>query len=834
MPGCSSFNQSSLHAQALQQLQSSLAVPGVFIVKRAGDGSFMKTAFDYAPSIAVSMGGLKEPALMAYAPSSSSSSQPLHHDEISAGPSGLVAAKTLLHNAPAGEFTVSVFERQNGIGGLWPTSKSDTTRQIHPMMVANQSKHTMHFSDHAWEDAAPQLPRAWQVGRYLEAYKERYLDSNPGFSLRCNTRVVQARLNSSASASASASAWDVCLECNGEQQTRQFTHVVVASGHFGVPVVPEGISLAPAAAIPVIHSSQYKDLKSLLGNAASAKGKILIVGGQMSGVEIAGTIATHLSSATHSPKTSSPIPDIDQCSIHHVLQRPVWVFPLHTTVEVSRRNAATAPFLPLDFSSYNQNNRRAPLVNTHGHVDEKTAQNVHAIFQAALGTDQSIFSPQLQVTDKDKLDPPYLAVSDWYCDFVRSGLISLSTGKFASLDGHMAKLTDGSQISNVIAVVLATGFDPSPSISYLSPDILKALGHSPRHPEQPLALAFHGTHHPQVPNLGFVGFYRSPYWGVMQMHARFLAEYWSSSAAHHPEPLQQKLKHDNSIARTLALRDNPRLSQFPMGDYLFLMREFAEALSIPRVDFPLHGIPLLSHNNLPLDMLTPSRYTSPSDDAAAQEAAEKLRHNTVQTAIDGLTTPRFTPRAVFRSLLGTWKLERDLDSRLPTHPSGHFSGTAQFLLREKTPDGLRCAGQEGCDLSHSDEEGTGLEYLYVEDGEFKTDHGFGFRATRRYVWRYDEDKESLSVWFAKPNDATRADYLFHEIEFLQPDQGSDGDGDGDGDSGWTAKAGHLCIDDYYDVKYNFAFAAVNLKNWSIEYTVNGPKKDYTIRGNYSR
>ncbi|KAG5983080.1 hypothetical protein E4U55_000836 [Claviceps digitariae] len=743
---------------------------------------------------------------------------------IGAGPSGLVAAKTLLHNAPAGEFKVSVFERQNGIGGLWPASKSDTTRQIHPLMEANQSKHTMHFSDHAWEDGAPQVPRAWQVGRYLEAYKERYLSSQRDFGLHCNTSVLHARLDDS------SSTWHVSLECNGQQETRQFTHVVVASGYFGEPVVPEGISTAPAAAVPVIHSSQYRDLQSLLGNTASAKGKILIVGGQMSGVEIAGTIATHLSSATHSPAASSPIPDIDQCSIHHVIQRPIWVYPLHTTAEVRDTNAAAAPFLPLDFSSYNQNNRPVPLVNTQGHVDEKTAQTVHAIFQAALGTDQSIFSPQLQVTDKDKLDPPYLAVSDWYCDFVRSGLISPSTGKLASLSGNTAKLTDESQISNVIAVVLATGFDPSPSISYLPPDILKTLGHSPQHPEQPLALAFHGTHHPQVPNLGFVGFYRSPYWGVMQMQARFLAEHWSSSATHHPEsPIQQKLKHDTSIQRTLALRDNSRLSQFPMGDYLFLMQEFAEALSIPRVDPSLRGIPSLSHNKLPLDMLTPSRYPSPSDDAAAQEAAQQLRRMTVQTAIDGLTTPRFMPRAVFRSLLGTWKLERDLESRLATHPSGHFSGTAQFLLREKTRDGLRCAGQANPDSSDSDEhDSTGLEYLYVEDGEFKTAQGFGFRATRRYVWRYDEKKESLSVWFAKPNDAKRADYLFHEIEFLPPtNQGCHG-------GGWTAKAGHLCIDDYYDVKYNFTFEAVNLNDWSIEYTVNGPKKDYTIRGNYSR
>ncbi|KID97087.1 hypothetical protein MAJ_06968, partial [Metarhizium majus ARSEF 297] len=310
----------------------------------------------------------------------------------------------------------------------------------------------------------------------------------------------------------------------------------------------------------------------------------------------------------------------------------------------------------------------------------------------------------------------------------------------------------------------------------------------------------------------------------MQMQARFLAQYWSTPIDAHPKALELKLKSDKSIQRTLDLRDDPRLSQFPMGDYPFLMQEFAEALSIPRVDPSLSGIPMLSYNSLPLDMLTPARYPSPSDDASAKADAEKLRQDTVHVARDGLTTPRFMPRAVFRSLLGTWKLERELTSKLPTHPSGHFSGTARFLLRDKTSDGLQCARQ-GLGLSDPDEDG-GMEYLYIEDGEFKTEQGFGFRASRRYVWRYNEKQESLSVWFAKPGDPKRADYLFHEIEFLQPENGRE--------KGWSAKAGHLCIDDYYDVKYNFAFQAVNLQNWTIEYTVKGPKKDYSIKGGYTR
>lgn len=402
-------------------------------------------------------------------------------------------------------------------------------------------------------------------------------------------------------------------------------------------------------------------------------------------------------------------------------------------------------------------------------------------------------------------------------------MIVLSNGKVEGLKGSTATLSDGTKIENIAAVVVATGFDPSPCVSYLPDDVLKALRFSPKHIDQPVALAFHGTHHPEVADLGFVGFYRSPYWGVMQMQARFVAALWSDnvSPGRNSEVFKNKLRDDVSIQRTLDLRDDPRVSQFPMGDYPYLVNEIAEALEL-KIREPLTPpVPTLPHNNLPLDMLTPARYSTPSDDQNSEDAATKSLEQTRKDATDGLTTPRFVAHAVFRSLLGTWKLERDLVSKLPSHPSGHFSGTAQFLLREKSTDGLRCAGNPSEDSTDGDE--LGMEYLYIEEGEFKTSQGFNFKATRRYVWRYNELKDVLSVWFAKPEDLKRVDYLFHEIEFTEPTE-----------KGWAAKAGHLCIDDYYDVKYNFAFQAVNLKEWGIDYTVKGPQKDYTISGTYTR
>ncbi|RYP55606.1 hypothetical protein DL769_010114 [Monosporascus sp. CRB-8-3] len=686
---------------------------------------------------------------------------------IGAGPSGLVAAKTLLHDVAPGSFKVTVFEAQSRIGGLWPNRKDDSGGLVHPLMIANQSRHTVQFSDLAWRESDPQMPRAWQVGQYLERYLKRYVG---GADVRLSHRVVHAELEDGGT-------WRVQTESSNGPETSVFDYLLVGTGFFGKPLRPDYVPRE--AEVPTIHSSKYRNLKSLLANQKGRGGKILVVGGQMSGIEIAGTIAMHLSSAVNSP-------------------------------------------------------------------GEKEVEEPES---SVLGTDQSEFSEATKVDGSRMDEPPFLAMSDHYMDFARSGLITITKGKLASLSGRTATLAGSNEeITDIAAVVLATGFDPSPSISFLPVGVLETLSHSPSHPNLPLALAFHGTHHPSLPTLGFVGFYRSPYWGVMEMQARFLAQLWTTPT---PSPaLGHALETDDSIRRTLALRSDPRASQFPMGDYAFLMQEFARALGMTASP-PLETPPLA--NGRGMDILTPARYCEARGDGRRAAEATRSLAQTQETAVAALGGARFVARAVFRSLLGEWGLERDIVSRLPSHPSGRFVGTARFLLRAGTADG-RHGTDPDLDL--------GLEYLYVEDGEFSASNGMRFRATRRYVYRYDEARDRLSVWFARPDDPARADYLFHELEFAVPSSeagaragegledapglqketakelGTEGGRAGEGTEGeqrgWQATASHLCVEDLYDVRYEFAFRAVNLRDWRIAYRVKGPKKDYTIEGMYTR
>jgi cation diffusion facilitator CzcD-associated flavoprotein CzcO len=103
----------------------------------------------------------------------------------------------------------------------------------------------------------------------------------------------------------------------------------VATGFFGKPKIPK--ILEYPLKIPVWHSSKVRDVKDLLtdgGTKSPVSGKnIIVVGGQMSGVETAGSLAFQISSAVNSPG-EPPFPEPEKYVIYNVVQKPVWVMPL--------------------------------------------------------------------------------------------------------------------------------------------------------------------------------------------------------------------------------------------------------------------------------------------------------------------------------------------------------------------------------------------------------------------------------------------------------------------------------------------------------------------------
>ncbi|TKA70448.1 hypothetical protein B0A49_06380 [Cryomyces minteri] len=176
-----------------------------------------------------------------------------------------------------------------------------------------------------------------------------------------------------------------------------------------------------------------------------------------------------------------------------------------------------------------------------------------------------------------------------------------------------------------------------------------------------------------------------------------------------------------------------------------------------------------------------------------------------------------TALAAYTALQGQWTLRRKLTSFLQGFPSGSFTGTATFTPRPPT------------DATFS------AESLYAEDGDFVMENGLAFKANRRYVYRYHEQKNEITAWFVK-DDGNTVDYYFHHLGFEQG-QGvvvSNGPA-GTATECVMAKGDHLCVKDMYYSTYDFRFREDGgLKTFGIKYEVKGPSKDYISDAWYTR
>ena len=367
-------------------------------------------------------------------------------------------------------------------------------------------------------------------------------------------------------------------------------------------------------------------------------------------------------------------------------------------------------FLPVDLVSYNLGWRPAgPLQNQSGHIAPEAAGIIHDFLNKYIGSDQTDLGvPGLAVTNEARSQPAYVTLSDEYSEFVRSGRINVVKGKVlgpSSERPNSVIVDDAGKktvIDDVEAVILATGFDASPSLDFLPEDILETLQFDPVGDEFPLALNVNAAASRAIPSLGFVGFYRSPYWGVMEMQARYLGKLWSGD-----ERAIKALEEDLTMDIMLKLRRDPRRSQFPMGDYAYLMESFASILGIERFQ--------PDKDTARTGLVLPARYSYITASEKQKKQIGIALARFYDTFSKSETERRYLARAVFRAIQGDWKLEREITSNIDSYPSGKLTGTAEFRPRFPT------------------EEGFDLEHLYLEKGNFTTTTGLQFSANRRFV-----------------------------------------------------------------------------------------------------
>jgi hypothetical protein len=729
-----------------------------------------------------------------------------------AGPSGLAAAKSLIHDHPPTVFAPVVYERQSHVGGIWPVRSDDQTNIVPPDMPTNASKHLVHFSDLAWDSVFPQVetfPRAHEVGKYLESYAGRYL---PPGAIRLGREVESVSRTPGRSPEWQVVSRDVSEGTTDKTPTTDAFDVIVASGFFASAHRAQLPGLDSFEGV-IIHSSELRQVEDLLSKAKDGQ-KIVVIGGSMSGGEAAATLAFSLSSLQNQSRPDQDSSTARRLSVYHITPRPFWSVPPFVPVDAMAANGAFNPqptFLPLDLV----------LADLHRHPEgpirfspsstfgPDAARYFNQVLRSFVGSDQSELGDGALMVPESRLErPPWLIISSTHAEFLRSHDIHGVVGRATSVRGSTLTVQDSdgqvSELSNVGMIVMATGFSPHPALSFLSAPVREALGYEPDNEYDPIRLYNYGTTHPSIPTLGFVGFYRGPYFGVLQQQARFLSALWSDSLGQVPT---EGPAHVDTIEQR---------GQFPMGDYVGLMESFASVLGTERLG-------LSCNDSSRRGPAVPARYGNHSIETEARDQAAQSCE-TVRKAIDDQSL--FTGPAVFRALQGKWKVRRDIQSAEHTHPSGIFTGEASMYPRMPTADGYAA------------------EFLYVEEGELLTTQGLRLKGGRSYVYRLSAfERQKISAWFVKTESGSKeADYLFHDLAFIVDD---DNHADDHGESriederswgsGWRARGSHhLCEQDHYDSEYWFRFQGISLQEWGIGYRVSGPSKDYRTRASYTR
>ncbi|KAL4786123.1 hypothetical protein BJX76DRAFT_322602 [Aspergillus varians] len=433
-------------------------------------------------------------------------------------------------------------------------------------------------------------------------------------------------------------------------------------------------------------------------------GKLVVVGGSMSGVEAATLLALHLSSVNFKPGSSAR--GRNAFEVWHVGTGPFWVLPTylpHQCTGGSSKDSAV-PFVPLDLSLYDLSRRPPGMTElAFGPVSPDQVSKRHQFFRDMLGKDYSKIGGINLTDDQGKEDserPPWVGIANYYAEFVRSGAIKILTGRACSVThsepglGAINVQTSAGMtpVNEVAAIVVATGFKPSNSLAFLPQDVLSTLEYSKEDHFLPLILDTLSTAHSEVPDLGFVGFYRGAFWGPAELQAQSLAQTWATVDLESTVPISLSAEEQLSRAierqRVRDLRNTrpiTRRGQFPLGDYVGLMGSLSGRVKRPRLPLeidPSTGVQLVGP-------VVPARYPPVSvdgDPEGSKRPAQKEVEITMK-ALNGtlLAEPDRscvgTAAAIFRALHGQWTFERVAAARVDEGKEVRSSGKTTFHPR---------------------------------------------------------------------------------------------------------------------------------------------------------
>lgn len=195
---------------------------------------------------------------------------------IGAGAAGLCAAKHLL----ARGVDVVVYELGSFIGGLWVYQNDNGLSPAYRSLHLNSEVSITAYKDFPFPKDGPLYPDHFGVSRYLQAYAEKF---GVVPHIRFRSKVVDV--------AAKNGGWQVRLD---NDTVEQFTSVVIASGHQGVP---KHAAWRDDFGGEYLHSNSYQVPEPFRDK------RVLVVGMGNSAVDIASDICVVTKSTTISARS---------------------------------------------------------------------------------------------------------------------------------------------------------------------------------------------------------------------------------------------------------------------------------------------------------------------------------------------------------------------------------------------------------------------------------------------------------------------------------------------------------------------------------------------------
>ncbi|MEB3151591.1 MAG: NAD(P)-binding domain-containing protein [Sphaerospermopsis sp.] len=379
---------------------------------------------------------------------------------IGAGVSGLVAAKTFLEEG----YDITVFEKQANLGGVWEKTRS------YPGQNLQNTRDTFCFSDFPMPESYSEFPTAEDMRNYLQSYAD-YFGVTDKIYLQTEVLKITEKAENQPG-------WVVNVRHqkgeNIDVMEYEFDFILMCNGTFSIPKIPHvpGFQDFIVSGGKILHSTQFNDA-AIIDNK-----HVIVVGFGKSAADIA-TLAVELSK---------------ECTL--VFRRALWKIPKYIFNRINYKHIFLTRFAEIWFRYHKLRGVEKllhtigkPLVWMFWRMNEK-------LMSWQFNLDACGLVPEIPM-EKSFTCTGNLAPENFY-EYVISGKIHAKKTEITRYFPGGVELKSGERIAADV-VIFGTGFRQD----------VPLLPEKYRHlliDEQGNFHLYRNLIHPEIPNIGFVGY----------------------------------------------------------------------------------------------------------------------------------------------------------------------------------------------------------------------------------------------------------------------------------------------------------------------------------------